>query len=126
MKKILFILAGMLIAVSSAYADDVYSFPPTPPGGTNVEDAAYGAITRALTAYLGDKFNLPAAGLTRDVIWQRLAMCPVPEHLIDRLLTCLDWADSGRFAPAAAGRDARDLAAEAEKIITELEGRMPR
>ena len=85
------------------------------------QDAAYAAVARALTAYLGDKFNLPAAGLTRDTIQQTLFARAVPQDLVARLLNDLEWADSGRFAPVAAGRDAGDLVQEAEKTISQLE-----
>jgi hypothetical protein len=86
------------------------------------EDAAYAAVARALTAYLGDKWNLPAAGLTWDGIRQALAAGSVSDDLIDRLRVCLDRADSGRFAPVGAGRDADDLIKQAEAVIAELEG----
>jgi len=85
------------------------------------EDTAYAAVARALSDYLGDKFNLPSAGLTRDAIRHTLAGQAVAETLITRALACLDWADSGRFAPIAAGRDVGALIDEAESIIAELE-----
>jgi hypothetical protein len=85
-------------------------------------DAAYAAVARALTHYLGDKFNLPAAGLTRDAIRQTLAAKAVPEEMTARLLDCLDWADSGRFAPVAAGKSVHELVKEAEATIAALEG----
>lgn len=85
------------------------------------EDAAYGAVARALTHYLADKFNLPAAGLTRDAIQQTRRDHDVPTDLRERVLSALDWADAGRFAPVAAGRDANDLIQEAEHVITALE-----
>jgi hypothetical protein len=88
---------------------------------TTDEDAAYAAVARALTAYLGDKWNLPAAGLTRDGISRTLTAGSVSDDLVDRLRVCLDWADSGRFAPVGAGRDADDLIKEAEEVIAELE-----
>ncbi len=84
-------------------------------------DAAYAAVARALTDYVGDKFNLPAAGLTHDAIQRVLAEQAIPDDLIDRTLNCLTWADSGRFAPGAAGRGAGALVAEAETILTGLE-----
>jgi hypothetical protein len=84
-------------------------------------DAAYSAVAHALTNYLGDKFDLPASSLTRDSIRQAMTMKTVPGDLVDRFLTCLDWADSGRFAPMAAGREIEDLIAEAEVVIMELE-----
>jgi hypothetical protein len=91
-------------------------------GDATANDAAYAAVARALTHYLGDKFNLPAAGLTRDAIRQTLAAKAVPEEMTMRLLACLDWADSGRFAPVAAGKSVHELVKEAETTIAALEG----
>ncbi len=85
------------------------------------EDVVYAEVARALLHYLGDKFNLPPAGLTRDVIRQMLKDRGVVEARIQRVLACLDWADSGRFAPIAGGRSAEDLIHEAESVITQLE-----
>ncbi len=90
------------------------------------ENAAYAAVTRALTEYVADKLNLPAAGLTRDAIRETLTAQAAPGALVEQTLACLDWADSGRFAPAAAGRRAADLIAEAQKIITQLEQALTR
>ncbi len=85
------------------------------------EDVIYATVARAVTTYLGDKLDLSAAGLIRDTIEQALSTSSVPDEVIDRVLACLDWADSGRFAPVAAGRKASDLVQEAEEIITRLE-----
>ena len=88
------------------------------------EDGAYAAVARALSGYLGDKFNLASAGLTGDAIRRTLASRHIPEDVADRLLACLEWADSGRFAPVAAGRHAEDLAREGERLVAELEDRI--
>jgi hypothetical protein len=85
------------------------------------QDTAYSAVAQALTGYIGDKFNLPPAGLTRDAIRQILIDRDVPDNLIQRILTFLQWADSGRFAPFAAGRDLDELVVQAETTITDLE-----
>jgi len=87
-------------------------------------DAAYGEVSNALTSYLGDKFNLPAAGLTRDQIRKMLTDKSVSGAEIDRILDCLEWADSGRYAPAAAGRDVSDLIDQADNVINELEEKL--
>lgn len=84
-------------------------------------DAVYATVARALIHYVGDKFNLPSAGLTREIIRQTLTQHAVPEAVIDRALTCLDWADSGRFAPVAAGRNAEALVQEARDVVAEIE-----
>jgi hypothetical protein len=88
------------------------------------EGAAYAAVARALGDYVGDKSNLPSAGLTRDAIRQALTEREVPGELIQRSLACLDWADAGRFSPIAAGREVGELISEAENIISELEQAM--
>jgi len=84
-------------------------------------DAAYAAVAEAITYYLGDKFNLPAAGLTRDTVRQLLTDFPVPDELTSRTLACLDRADSGRFAPGAAGTGIEGLIQEAEDVVGALE-----
>ena len=84
-------------------------------------DSAYAAVASAITNYLGDKFNLASAGFTRDAMRRLLKEQRVPDELADRTLSCLDWADSGRFAPHSAGRDVEDLILEAEAVIGELE-----
>lgn len=89
---------------------------------TGDADVVYAAVARALTHYLGDKYNLAAAGLTRDTIRQALAARAVSDDLAARVMDCLDWADSGRFAPVAAGRQPADLVREAEAVIAALEG----
>jgi hypothetical protein len=85
------------------------------------QDAAYATVARALTDYLGDKLDLPPAGLTHDIIQHALSNQAVLDDLIDRSLACLDWADSGRFAPVAAGRNSTELITAVEAIIAELE-----
>ena len=85
------------------------------------EDAAYATTAQALTDYLADKSNLPSGRLTRDTVRNVLTAQTVPDEVIERLLNCLDWADSGRFAPVGAGRDSNELVTEAEAIVAELE-----
>jgi hypothetical protein len=84
-------------------------------------DAAYAAVAEAITNYLGDRFNLPAAGLTRDDVRQLLRDYPVSDELTSRMLSCLDWADSGRFAPGGAGPSIEDLIHGAEDVIRALD-----
>jgi len=99
--------------------------PPKPAQPNGDENAVYAAVARALTEYVADKLNLPAAGLTRAAIRETLTAQAVPGALVDQTLACLDWADSGRFAPTAAGRKASELVSEAEKVIGALEQTIP-
>jgi hypothetical protein len=84
------------------------------------EDAAYAAVSSAVTDYLGDVLDRPSAGLTHDSIQQALSSRRAPAKLIQSTLVCLDWADSGRFSPAAA-KDVHELIDHAFSVIDELD-----
>ena len=83
--------------------------------------AAYATTAHAFADYLAVMLDRPTGSLTHGSIRQVLVTQEVPDELIDRLLICLDWADSGRFAPVAAGRDSTELVTDAEALIAELE-----
>lgn len=84
-------------------------------------ESLYALVSQALTQYIADKFDLAVAGLTSSEIHQTLARHNVPKSLVERFLDDLEWADSGRFAPVAAGRNIEDLIDETRATITELE-----
>ena len=88
------------------------------------DDDAYASVCRALTEFLADRFNVPPAGLTRDRIAVALKAQTVSGNLLERLLVCLDWADSGRFAPVAAGRRAEELVDAAQTVVAQLDNMM--
>lgn len=90
----------------------------------NDDHAVYSAVSGALVDYLGDKLNLPATGLTRDVMHASLLERGVPQQVISEYQDCLDWADSGRFAPVAAGRSPSELVQKAETILSSLEEKL--
>ena len=84
------------------------------------EEVQYAGIARSVTQYLGDKFLLAPAGLTRETIHRQL-IDRVPGNLVDKLVACLDWADAGRFAPAADGRHPRDLIQEVLILVRQVD-----
>ena len=60
----------------------------------------YGALSKALTDYLGDKLNLTAGGLTCLQLEKELAQRQVDQELIQEVMVCLNACDFSRFAPA--------------------------
>ncbi len=68
----------------------------------------YSQINTALLAYLGDKFNLAAAGLTDDKVIQILKERNISSSLIDRFMGCKTICDYARFAPQADGTQKRE------------------
>jgi hypothetical protein len=84
--------------------------------------AFYAEMDRAITGFLADKFNVAAAGLTRDRIDELLDSGRVDPEIRTRTLGCLEQCDFGRFAPAAAGKEKlRSVLARGEDAISRLE-----
>jgi hypothetical protein len=85
------------------------------------QESSYATVSKAMTRFVGDKLNLPTSRLTRDTIREKLTDCGVAGTHIDRFLACLEWADSGRFAPVATGKGPSALVTAAEGAIQQLE-----
>jgi hypothetical protein len=85
--------------------------------------AFYGEVARAVTGYLGDKMNVPAAGLRLEEMTRELERRGADQQTMDRLNRCWEECDLGRFAPVAGTPEAMvNLLAEAEEFIVSLEG----
>ncbi len=84
--------------------------------------AFYAEMDRALTGYLADKFNVAAAGLTRDRITELLGSSRVPDSVRAETLRCLEQCDYGRFAPdAAAAARLQSVLERGERAVSALE-----
>lgn len=60
----------------------------------------YDAVFKTMQEYLGDKFHLPTAGLTSDVV-EELRRKEIDEELLKRIRQCFDDCDSARYAPSS-------------------------
>lgn len=80
----------------------------------------YDAVAKGICAYIGDRTNTPAAGLTADEVADRLRSFQVEDGLVARVRDLIQECDLGRFAASASeGND--DLLVRAEAMIRELE-----
>ncbi len=70
--------------------------------------AFYAEVDRALQGFLGDKLNLPEAGLMKEDVRQRLTERGVSPETLDAYLACLDECERQRFAPAETATAARE------------------
>ncbi|MBD3381877.1 MAG: hypothetical protein GF404_06745 [candidate division Zixibacteria bacterium] len=85
-------------------------------------DAYYAEISRALYEYIGDKFNLSAAGLTEPEVQKTLRRHNYDDNLFEQFRELIRSADFGRFAPAESSADtARDLLENGERWIVSAE-----
>lgn len=84
--------------------------------------AFYGELQRAVLAFLADRLNIAAAGLTADACEGALRARGIDEQTVDALRTWLARCDYARFAQGVGGRaDMDEARAEAESLITSLE-----
>ena len=84
--------------------------------------AFHAEVGRALQGFLGDKLNLPEAGLIRDAIRARLTSRGVAPEVIDAYLACLEDCDRQRFAPTEPDTLAmQDMLTRAGQAMTDLD-----
>jgi hypothetical protein len=82
----------------------------------------YGALSRALTDYLGDKLNLSAGGLTCPQLEEELIRRRVDQELVRELMACLNACDFSRFAPTGVQlADMETLLKRTRDLISRLE-----
>ena len=90
-------------------------------------EAFYAEVSRALLHYVGDKLNVSAVGATHGELRARVHAAGVSETLCERLVTMLERCDAARFAPGSMGGERlREVLAEAEGIIVDLDGVLTR
>ncbi|MEM6629444.1 MAG: BatD family protein [Bacteroidota bacterium] len=88
------------------------------------ERAFYNEISQVIWGYLGDKFNLETADMSREVIQEKLQEQAVSEELISQAKDVLDTSEMALFAPSSNGTHMADAYQAAEKLITDLEKSM--
>ncbi|MBT4497756.1 MAG: hypothetical protein HOC74_08545 [Gemmatimonadetes bacterium] len=89
-----------------------------------VEDGGefHAEIQRALLAFLADRLNLAAAGLTQESSARALEAKGVEAALVKGMRDLLAQCDFARFAPTAPKRgEMEQVQARAEKLINRLE-----
>jgi len=62
----------------------------------------YCGLARAVAMYVADRLNIPAGGLTTDILGERVRTAGLPEDLAGRLARLLRECDCARFTPSAA------------------------
>lgn len=59
----------------------------------------YGEVSKALMGFIGDKLNVPAAGLITEQVEEMLRARGIKQELVKEYLDCLKNCEYGRFAP---------------------------
>jgi hypothetical protein len=89
---------------------------------TNNTNDFYSLLVRAINEYVGDKLSIPSAGLTEDVVREKLELNNIEPDLIDRLTKFYRQADMARFMPSSQkNMSLTDTLNELKTIINRLE-----
>ncbi|UCE05840.1 MAG: protein BatD [bacterium] len=82
----------------------------------------YAEISNSLMGFLGDKFNIAAAGIITDEVEELMATREVDGQVIRQYLSCLQVCDYQRFAPSNAKLDEmKQFFNKAKRAIVALE-----
>lgn len=81
----------------------------------------YGGVARAVSAYVADRLNIPAGGLTPELVREHLSAKGATPELLRRLEGFYRTCDLARFAPSGgAGKEMSQCHREATEILEEL------
>lgn len=82
----------------------------------------YGEVSKALMGFIGDKFNVSAAGLITDEVNEILRNRGMDEETVSQYIECLQTCDYQRFAPSESDNgEMKALFDKARKAIIDLE-----
>ena len=82
--------------------------------------AFYEEMLRAMWGYIGDKFNIPVASLTKEKIREELYRRSVAEATAEQFCEVISRSEEAQYAPSASG-EMTDIYAEAVEVISKIE-----
>ena len=87
--------------------------------------AFYEEMLRAMWGYIGDKFNIPVSGLTKEKIREELYRRNVAEATAEQFCEIISRSEEAQYAPSATG-EMGDIYAEAVEVISKIESAVKR
>jgi hypothetical protein len=81
----------------------------------------YDEVQHALQNYLGDRLNIPAAGITGSIVDEQLLPRGVNGELAADLKACFETCDTARFAGGSGDTALVATREKVERLIDELE-----
>lgn len=80
----------------------------------------YGALSQAVTGFIGDRFNIEATAMTREQLQAELAARGVGGEAVTHLMGLIGQCDLARFAPGQAECDPAELLRRVQQILESL------
>lgn len=82
--------------------------------------AFYEEMLRAMWGYIGDKFNIPVSGLTKEKIREELYRRNVDETTVEQFCEIISRSEEAQYAPAAT-IEMNEVYVEAVEVISKIE-----
>ena len=89
------------------------------------QHAFYEEMLRALWGYMGDKFNIPMANLTKEHVREELFKRGIPVSEAQRFIAIITQCDEAQYSPVASARMS-DVYAEGVDLISQIEAMIKR
>ena len=90
----------------------------------NIYTAFYEELHKALTGYISDKLNMPAADFSKDRVAEELAARGVPSDVVERFSAVVDACEFARYAPDAGNAAMEAHYKEAVEVISSIDSYM--
>lgn len=85
------------------------------------EKPVFDELQKALWGYLGDRFAIPAAELSREKVQEVMTSREVAPTLTETVLNCISDCEMARYGGVSSGIRPRDMYERAEKVIMDIE-----
>ncbi len=84
------------------------------------KNEAYQHINRAIFTYFGDKLGQPPASMNMADLQKTMKKRRINPALREQVLSCLEWAEEGRFAPNSS-ENVKPLIVQTNDVLTALD-----
>lgn len=92
--------------------------------GKDLYTAFYEELHKALTGYISDKLNIPAADFSKDRVGEILAGKGVPSEIVDKFISIVDACEYARYSPDAGNAAMSAHYQEAVEVISSIDSYM--
>lgn len=88
---------------------------------SNLKDLFFNEVLNAIHKYLGNKFRLATADLSKEKISEMLISKQVSEATTQKLIETLDTCEFAKYAPNAVTGDLQNVYQETIELISQIE-----
>jgi hypothetical protein len=90
----------------------------------NNKEAFYTEVINALNSYLGNKFNIPVADLSRETITKNLQLRQIRPDTQIKLFDTIDQCEYAKYAPGAVSGDLQAVYNSTVQLISAIESEL--